>query len=147
MGFAGLTALMAMTDDLLSYFFSKAAIKNKILSQEFIGQMILFYFIGILYNTAFQVKYIFKSIVQHISAGFLAPDTSGAIHDDVLILLFFEHIYCHGQLLTKCITGYFYGIFKMPHFIFIMIAHVNNYGIGIFCQFIKSRGIYVFAFF
>src|SRR5690348_14832039 len=103
MRIAGFAALMAMTYNLIPHCFSEPSVKNKIFTMKFIGEIMFFYLVGILNNSAFQVKYIFKSIMQHPCACFFATNAAGAIHNNVFIFLVFKHVNCHGQLLAKSI--------------------------------------------
>src|ERR1035437_9644060 len=82
-----LSTLMAMTDNFTANLLSQPVIKYKIFPFEFIKKIFFFNLIGIINNTSFQMKYIFKSIMQHISAGFFATDTACAIHDNILSFL------------------------------------------------------------
>ena len=92
------------------------------------------------------MKYVFKSIVQHEGTGLLTADAARTIHDDIMVLFILHHIHYHGQLLTKSITWYLYCFFKMPHFIFIMIAHVNNNGLFFLQHVIHLLCIYISTF-
>src|SRR5438045_4225138 len=128
-----LPALMALAYYLTAYLLPQPIIKNKIFPSEFIMKIFFFHFIGIINNAAFQMKNIFKTIVQHVCAGLFAADAACAIHNDVLIFIFFQHINSHRQLLTKSIRRNLNCIFKMAYFIFIMVAHVNNNCVWIIC--------------
>ena len=66
MGVCRLAALMALGDDLIRYFFAQPLVKYKILPVKFIGE---FFFVDLVYiinNTTFQVKYICKTVMQHV---------------------------------------------------------------------------------
>ncbi len=113
---------------------------------KFIIQPFLFYLVHIIDDTSFQVKHIFKSLVQHIRTCLFTTDAACTIHDDVFIFISLHHVHGHRKLFPKCITGYFNGILKMPHFIFIMIPHINHHRIRIVGELVKLFRINITSF-
>src|SRR5882757_11386133 len=73
-GIGRLAALMATGNDLFGDALAQAIVEYKVLSFEFIFQPLLFYGIRIMDNSPFQVKYIFKALVQEEGAGLFATD-------------------------------------------------------------------------
>ena len=67
MGVCRFSALVTMGNDFISHSFSQSLVKNKILSMEFVFQSTRFYLVHIINDTALQVKYIFKTLVEHVS--------------------------------------------------------------------------------
>src|SRR5690349_19016115 len=90
-----LAALMTMSNDLVGNSLSQTLIKNKILSMKFYIEPFFFGLVHIIDNAALEMKYILKSFVQHISRSFLATDTAGTIHNDILVFIFLHHIGGH----------------------------------------------------
>ncbi len=86
MRIGGFTALMAFGDYFRSNALAQAVVEHKVLSYELAIEPLFFYLFGVVDNTAFEVKHIPEPIMQHISAGFLATNAAGAIHNDVLVL-------------------------------------------------------------
>ncbi len=82
-----LSALMALGNYILAYSFCPAIIKNKILPDKFILQVVLFDLSGILNNTALQLVHLFKALVFKISAGIFTSNPSSTIHNQVLVFL------------------------------------------------------------
>jgi len=87
MDIAGLSADVAMGENVRTDALSQPVVKNEILAQELILDPHLPYLLHIIDDTPFQVEYIFESPVQHPGACFFAPDAPGAIHDDVPVLI------------------------------------------------------------
>src|SRR5690348_17283064 len=87
---AQLAALVAFCNNIFGNSFAQPVIENKIFTNEFRREMLLFDFIGIVNNAAFQMKNIFKTMVQHVSAGFLTTDSAGTIHDDIFFFISFH---------------------------------------------------------
>src|SRR6185503_4592058 len=90
-----LAALMAMSNDLVGNSLSQTLIKNKILTVKFYVQSFFFGLVHIINDATFEMKYILKSFMQHIGGSFLATDTTGTIHNDILILILLHHIGRH----------------------------------------------------
>ena len=86
----------------------------------------------------------FKTIVHHKSAGFFTTDATGAVHDDIL---FASVLSAYLPPWAIAHRGNYHPalqrIFKIPCFIFVMIAHINHYGIVILQQFIQLLSICV----
>ncbi len=91
------------------------------------------------------MKNIFKSFVKHPCTSLFTSNPSCTIHDDVSILVFFEHFFSHRQLFPECITWNFNRCFKASYFIFIMISHVNNQGRWVFYHFVESSCVYILS--
>src|SRR5436190_16653996 len=90
-----LPALMASSNNILCDPLSQPVIEHKIFSNEFIWQTFLLYFLRIIYNSSFKMEYVFKSIMQHKGACLFTTDTTGAIHDNILIFFILHHIHGH----------------------------------------------------
>ena len=142
---AGFAALVAVADDIVCNAFAEALIKYKVLAFEFVGDALLAGFVGIFDDTAFEVIYVLKTVVEQVCRCFLAADTAGAVHHDVLVLLIFQHVYRHGQLFAEGIGRHFYGAVKMTYFIFVVIAHIHDNGIRIGADLIEGCCIEVLA--
>src|SRR5687768_17130878 len=112
----GFAALVAFGDDFVGYPFTQPLVEDEILAVEFIRKSLFLHLVGIMDDPTFQVKYIFKSAMEHVSGSFLATNAAGAIHDDVLLFVFFHHVYRHRQLLPERIAGDFDGLFKVTYF-------------------------------
>src|SRR3954463_2743112 len=106
-------------------------VEHEILTDKFTFKIILFDLFSIVYYAAFKMENIIKTIVKHISAGFFATYAPGTIHNNVFIFFILEHVNSHWQLLPESIAGNFYRVYKMSHFIFIMVAHIDDNGIFI----------------
>src|SRR6476659_9719521 len=91
-----LTALMAAAYNFVSYHLSQPAVEYEVFTFEFIRQLLLLHPIGIINNSTLEMENIFKAIMEHPRACFFTPDTPGAIHDNVFILLSFKHTNGHG---------------------------------------------------
>ncbi len=70
--------------------------KHKVLTNELAIDPFVLDLLCIVDDASFEVIYIPETIVQHVGTGLFTPDTACAIHDDVLLLLILQHIYCHG---------------------------------------------------
>src|SRR5215213_4670268 len=90
-----LSTLVAFGNNLICDPLSQPVVKDKVLSMEFYSQALFFYLVGIVDNTTFKVKYIFKPLVQHISTGLLTANTAGTVHNNVFILCLLQHVRCH----------------------------------------------------
>src|SRR5690242_717669 len=87
MGITRLAALVTMSDDVFRDPLSQPFIKYEVFTDKFILKVLFLRLIAVMNNAPFQVEYIFEAMVKHKGRGFLAADASGAIHDDILILL------------------------------------------------------------
>src|SRR6476469_8137325 len=88
-------ALMTLGNHLIADPFAQAVIKNEIFTLELILQSLLFYFIGIMNNSAFKMKYIFKPLMKQVCTGLFTADATGAVHNDVFVLIGFQHLCSH----------------------------------------------------
>src|SRR5215203_509025 len=95
MGVGWLSTLVAFGNNLICDPLSQPIIKDKVLSTEFYSQALFLYLVGIIDNTTFKVKYVSKSLVQHISTGLLTANTAGTVHNNVFVLCVFQHIGSH----------------------------------------------------
>ena len=96
MRIAGRSALVALTDNIIADAFPEPVVEYKVLTPEFVGQMLLLHCIGVVNNSTFEMENIFEAIVQHPGTGFFTADATRAIHDNVLIFLFLKHTNGHG---------------------------------------------------
>jgi hypothetical protein len=89
------TALVTAGNDIGRNALPQPVVENKILSDEPAVEALLLYLFGIIDNTAFEVKHMLKSMMQHVCAGLFATDAAGAVHNDIFIFLFLQHINRH----------------------------------------------------
>src|SRR5260221_14637235 len=85
MGISRFSALVAFCNNIFCDSFTQPVVKNKILSYKFTWKAFFLYLLRIVDNTAFEMKYIFKSIMQHIDTGFFTTDAARTVHDNVFV--------------------------------------------------------------
>src|SRR5690349_20232402 len=96
MSISRLSTLMTASNDLFGDTLPQPVIKNKVLALKLQLQSFFLCLVGIIDNATFQVKHIFKSLVQHVSTSLFTPDTPGTIHNNILITGIFQHVCSHG---------------------------------------------------
>jgi len=96
MGIAGVAALVTNRYHIITDAFAQAIVKYKVLAYENIIQLFFLYLMCIVDDTSFQVIHMLKAMVQHIGTGFFAPDPSCAVHDDIPVFVFLQHVNRHG---------------------------------------------------
>ena len=126
-------ALVALRHNIVGDSFAQAVVKNKVFSDEFAFQPFGFDLARVLYDSAFELVYVFKPFVFEISAGLFATDSASAIHQEFFVLfmcgkLFFDN----GQTFSKSVHIGFDGIGKMTYLAFVMVSHIDHNGIWIF---------------
>src|SRR5947207_1440763 len=114
-----LAALMTTAYHFITYSLSQPVVEHKIFPFEFIRKIFIFHFVGVLNYPAFKMKHIFKTVVKHVSAGLFTTNSTGTVHDNILVFPFFQHVHSHWQLLTESIRWDFNSVFKMANFIFV----------------------------
>src|ERR1700754_3368722 len=114
-----LAALVTAGDDLPADPFPQTIVKDKVLSPELVLQPLLPDGIGIIDDPPFQMIDIGKTLVKQVGAGLLATDPARTIHDDLAVLLVFQHVRRHRQLLAEGIGRYFQRILKMPDLVLV----------------------------
>src|SRR5580658_9048257 len=80
-------ALMTSSNDLFGDPLPHPVVKNKIFAPEFVDQPLFPDRIGIVDDPALKVINIPEPLMQQPGAGFLAPDTACAVHNDRAFLL------------------------------------------------------------
>ena len=88
-------------------------------------------FAGVFNNAAFDMPDFIESAMFHPGTGLFATNTTGAVHHDFFIFMRLHHLNRFRQLLTEGISRNFERVFKMPHFVFIVVAHVDKQRIWI----------------
>ena len=82
-----------------------------------------------------------ETTVFHPGTGFFTADPTGAVHNDFFIFMFLHHLDGFWQLFTERISRNFQCVLEMPHFVFVVITHIDKYGVRIvqhrvhFCRF------------
>src|SRR5436190_14180048 len=66
MGICLFTALVAMSNDLISDPFPKTLVEYKVFAVKFIFEFFLFHVVHVIDNSTLQVKYIFESFMEHV---------------------------------------------------------------------------------
>src|SRR5687768_16913808 len=84
---AGLAALVALGHDIVGDAFAKAMVKHKILANKLAFQTFSLYLARIFDDTALELEDVLKAFVPEESRRFLAADSAGTIHQQVLIFL------------------------------------------------------------
>jgi len=137
----GLAALVAFGDDFVGDAFAKAFVEDEIFTDKFIGQAELLALAGIFDDAAFHHEHVVESFVQHVGAGFFAADTAGAIHDDIAVFFVFEQLFDMGECFAE--GDYFGedGLMEMTDFAFVVVAHIDDDGVGVGGQFIEFDGV------
>ncbi len=130
------STLVAMSDDVVADTFAKAFVKYEVFSNKFIFKAFFSDLSGIFDDATFKLEDIFIALVLHVSACLLTPYAACAVHDDILFFVIGEHITDDGQRLSKCGNIRKNGIFEVPNFAFVVIAHINNNSVGMFQDFI-----------
>ena len=59
--------------------------------------------------------------------------------------MFLHHLNRLGQLLAKGIGRDFHRVLEMPHFVFIVVTHINEHGIRIVQHRIHFRSLEIFT--
>ncbi len=72
-----------------------------------------------------------EALMLHVCAGFFAADPPGAVHDNFLVLMLLHHLNRFRQLLAEGVCRDFKRVFKMAHFIFVVVTHIDKHGVGI----------------
>ena len=105
------------------------AIKDKALAlpQTFGGGN----FFEIAQNSAFEVKYLRKALLQHIAGGFFAADTAGAKHRDLFVLGRIEVVFHIIGKFTKRARQRINGPRKTADPDLLVIAGINHDHIGV----------------
>src|SRR4051794_29062315 len=111
-----LATLVTFCNYFIRNSFTKTVIKHEVFTMKFIVNILIFYLVSIMNNSTFQVKNIFETTVQHVSAGLFAADATGAVHNNIFGFGILQHIGGHRQLLPESIGRYFYCFFKMAYF-------------------------------
>ena len=135
------SALMTMRDNIFRNPFAHALIKNEIFADETYRKPLFTRLAGIFNNTPLNVPDFAKSVVLHPGAGLLTADPARAVHNDLFIFMLLHHFNRFRQLVTERVCRDLQRILEVPHFIFIVVAHINEYRVRIvqhgvhFCRF------------
>ncbi len=141
----GCSALVALCDDLTGNTLTEALVEDKVHTLKLIGQPFLFRLVCVFDDPSVELVHLFESAVLHIRARFFAANAACAIHDDGFVFLRFQHFGHQGQRLPESRHIGAQGPFKMPHFAFVVVAHIDHNGIRVIGQFIKFPGRQVFS--
>ena len=131
MAVARRTALVAMRDNLIRYTFAHPLVKNKIFANKTHRQALLARLTGVFNNSALDMPDFVESVMFHPGTGLFTTNAAGAVHDDFFIFMCLHHLDCFWQLLTEGICRNFERVFNVPHFILIVVTHVDKQCIGI----------------
>ena len=71
---AGLSTLMALSNDIICDAFPTPFIKDKVLSNEFVFELLVLHLAGVLNDSPFELKDVFKTLVLKISRSFLTAN-------------------------------------------------------------------------
>ena len=119
-------------------------IEDEILSDELVVKTLLFDLSGIFYNPALQLEDILESLVFVICTGLLTADASCTIHDQVLVFFMFLEVFLDdGQGIAEGVHIRCDRSLEMPDLAFVVVAHIDQYRIGIFDQGVELFSIYV----
>jgi len=87
MRIAGLTALVAIRNDIFGYPLATPVVEYKILPEEFVLQAFFLHLPGIFDDTALKLENILKAFMLVIGAGLFTADPPSAIHYQVPVFL------------------------------------------------------------
>src|SRR5688572_16269155 len=125
---AGRTTLMTMCNNVRTNPLTQSFIKNKVLTNELVLKSLSLDILGVLNDTAFELEDVFKAEVFHPRTGFLASDTTGAIHQQVFILLIAHQVFGNLKFFPESIYVRANRSFETSDFTFIVIPHINDKG-------------------
>ena len=83
---------MTSCQDIISNPLAQTLIKDKILAFEFRVQTFFPDIVGILYNTALELVYILKTMMNQIGTGFFTTNTSCTVKQDLFSFFSFKEI-------------------------------------------------------
>jgi len=137
--------LVTMTYNIGGDSFAKTLIEDEILSNEFILEAFFFYLSCIFNDATFQLEYIFEALMFHPGTCLLATNAAGAVHDQVLVLLTFEHVVHDLELFTESVGIGTNSVPEMPDFALVVIAHVYDNCVGLIRKLIELFGVHMLA--
>jgi hypothetical protein len=140
---AGLSTLMAVCNHIIGDPFAQALIEYEVFPNKLVLESLLTNLTSILNYAPVQLKYIRESNMFHPCARLFTADATGAIHHDVLVLLFSQQVAYNLKLITKSVGIRTYRIAEMPHLTFIMIAHIDDDGVVLVGERVEFPGIHV----
>ena len=126
MAVARRAALVAVRDNLIRYTFAHPLVKNKIFANKTHRQALLARLTGVFNNSTLDMPDFVESVMLHPGTGLFTTNAAGAVHDDFFIFMCLHHLDCFWQLLTEGICRNFERVFKVPHFILIVVTHVDK---------------------
>ncbi len=136
---------MAMGDHIVRNTLSHPLIKDEVLTDKAYRQPLLTRATGILNDPALDMPDLVEAFVFHVRAGFFTADPPGAVHDNFLVLMLLHHLNRFWQLLTESIRRDFECVFKVAHFIFVVVTHIDKHGVGIVKHGVHIGRFQVFA--
>ncbi len=126
----GRAALVAAGDNGIADPLAQPLIEYEIFTDKLVGQTLCLHLPGVFDDAAFELENILKTLVLQVSAGFFAADAAGAVHHDVFVFLICQEFRHVGQFLAESIHIGCNSAFEMADFAFVMVAHINQDGIG-----------------
>ncbi len=127
-----LSALMAMGYDMIGDSLSHPLIKHKVLAEELELEAFLSRLPSIINNTAMQLVDVLKAVVLEPGTRLLATNTTGAVEQNLPILLVCEPLENLRECLTKGIGIWQDRALEMSNLTLVMIAHIDNDRTGLY---------------
>lgn len=108
-------ALVTMCYDIITDPFTQTLVENEIDPQKFVFQTTCPHLPVVLNDTTFQLENIVETSVLHVGTRFFTANTTGTVHENIFVLVLFQHFSHHRQFFPEgdCVRDD--GIFKTPH--------------------------------
>ena len=125
--------------------FREPSVEHEILADVAVFEALLPDLACVFNDAPIELMHILEALVLEVGRGLFAANAARAIHDDVFLLLALEHVLHNFDFLPERVDLGRDGPHEMPHLTFVMVAHVNQNGVRLRCQFIERSGIEVHA--
>ena len=86
-GVAGISALVALGDDVVADPFSSSVVEDEVLSEELILEVQVLYLTCVFNDPAFKLIDILEAFMLVIGTGLLTTDAPGTVHHQFLVFL------------------------------------------------------------
>ncbi|STI76528.1 Uncharacterised protein [Escherichia coli] len=126
MAVARRAALVAMRDNLIRYTFAHPLVKNKIFANKTHRQALLARLTGVFNNSASICQTLLNPLCFIQALAFSQRMPPVQYMTIFFIFMCLHHLDCFWQLLTEGICRNFERVFKVPHFILIVVTHVDK---------------------
>ena len=120
-------------------------VKNKVLADVQIVEPLLADLSGVLDDAAVQLMDVGEAAVLEPRGGFFAPNSTGAVHDDVAVVLAFQHVFHLLNLLAERVHIGQNRTLEVAHLALVMVAHVDQNRVLALDQLVELWGVQVHA--